>query len=314
MKERFEGVENRRLLIEVLAQQKIVAGDCNLAERIADIGNLLELQKGDVLIEQEAEDNAIYLILAGSLRIIVNAKQVGIRRYGNHVGEMAAIEPSQRRSANVVADETSVVIQLTEPQLAEIALQYPTIWRVFAAELSRRLYERNQFVNAPRKKVRLFVISSKEALPIAEAIKAAFQDDTFETKLWVEDTFRACSYTLEDLERELDEADFAVAVAHADDETTSRGKDWPAPRDNVIFELGLFMGRLGRKRAILMEPRGEGIKLPSDLAGVTTITYLPQMRSGLIFSWWRKQDEVSVRMAGACEKLRQHIYRQGMRD
>ena len=51
--------------------------------------------------------------------------------------------------------------------------------------------------------------------------------------------------------------------------TESRGKPWPVPRDNVIFELGLFMGRLGKERAILMEPRDEDVKLPSDLAGVT---------------------------------------------
>lgn len=72
----------------------------------------------------------------------------------------------------------------------------------------------------------------------------------------------------------MDQCDFAVAITHGDDETTSRGKEWPAPRDNVIFELGLFMGRLGRKRAILMEPREDGVKLPSDMAGVTTIPYV----------------------------------------
>ena len=44
-------------------------------------------------------------------------------------------------------------------------------------------------------------------------------------------------------------------------------------RDNVIFELGLFMGRLGVQRAILMEPRGTDVKLPSDMAGVTTVSY-----------------------------------------
>jgi CRP/FNR family cyclic AMP-dependent transcriptional regulator len=41
----------------------------------------------------------------------------------------------------------------------------------------------------------------------------------------------------------------------------------------VIFELGFFMGRLGRHRSLLLEPRGEEVKLPSDLSGITTISY-----------------------------------------
>ena len=41
----------------------------------------------------------------------------------------------------------------------------------------------------------------------------------------------------------------------------------------MIFEIGLFIGRLGRKRSLMLEPRGEEVKLPSDLSGITTITY-----------------------------------------
>ena len=36
--------------------------------------------------------------------------------------------------------------------------------------------------------------------------------------------------------------DFAVAIAHPDDRTKIRDEDWPTPRDNVVFELGFFMG------------------------------------------------------------------------
>ena len=49
---------------------------------------------------------------------------------------------------------------------------------------------------------------------------------------------------MESLERELDQSDFAIAIAQPDDLTESRGEAKPTPRDNVIFELGFFMGRL----------------------------------------------------------------------
>ena len=91
----------------------------------------------------------------------------------------------------------------------------------------------------------------------------------------------------------------SVAIAHPDDQTHVRDEDWPTPRDNVIFELGFFMGRLGRSRAILMEPRGDRLKLPSDLAGITTIRY--------------RFDKVepAASMAPACNELREHIMRLG---
>ncbi|HEY1863265.1 MAG TPA: TIR domain-containing protein [Roseiarcus sp.] len=94
----------------------------------------------------------------------------------------------------------------------------------------------------------------------------------------------------------IDDSDFAIAIAHADDSPTNRGKAWPRPRDNIIFELGLFMGRLGRSRAILMEPRAEKVRLPSDFAGVTTITY-----------GFEKGADVATYLAPACNQLREHI-------
>ena len=313
MKARFENIDGKRLLVEALLSQRMVAGNRDVAEYLADHVALLELNKDDVLIEQDGDDNDLYFILAGSFRIIINGKLVSVRGANNHVGEMTAIEPSQRRSANVVADEPSTVAKLSESDLAIIAAKHPDIWRGFAAELARRLLERNKLINAPHDKIRLFVISSKEAIPIAKAIEEAFKNETFQTKLWTDDVFRVANYTLEDLEREVDLSDFAVAIAHPDDHTNSRGKKWPAPRDNVVFELGLFMGRLGRSRAILMEPRDEGVKLPSDLAGIKTITYQPLpkrwRRTGSLFSRILgsapRAGELENALAGACKSILQ---------
>ncbi|WP_409072591.1 TIR domain-containing protein [Mitsuaria sp. 7] len=54
-----------------------------------------------------------------------------------------------------------------------------------------------------------------------------------------------------------------------------------APRDNVIFELGYFMSKLGRFRTFLLVPEmpnAESIKLPSDFKGLTPITYKQLVR------------------------------------
>lgn len=69
------------------------------------------------------------------------------------------------------------------------------------------------------------------------------------------------------------DCDFAVLVLTPDDKTTSRGKVKAAPRDNVIYELGLFTGALGRERALVVVPSAVDIKIPTDLLGVTTLRY-----------------------------------------
>jgi predicted nucleotide-binding protein len=125
----------------------------------------------------------------------------------------------------------------------------------------------------------------------------------FDTHVWTDDVFKVSHYTLEDLENEIEQSDFAVAVASGDDVVESRDVKWPAPRDNVIFELGLFMGHLGRTRAFLMEPRGEGVKLPSDMAGITTIPY----KAGPL-------DQLPRLLGPACLKLRAQIMRLGKRE
>lgn len=254
------------------------------------------MPKGETLIEQGGDDNDLFFLLSGMLDVVVNGRRVAKRGPGAHVGEMAAVQPSQKRSASVIAAEDSVVAQLPEPDFADIANRFPQMYRYIAQELARRLLQRNALINSYREKIRLFIISSAEAVPIARHVQNAFAHDPFLTILWTDGVFRATSYTLESLEAEIDNSDFAVAIAHADDLTESRGKDWPSPRDNVVFELGLFMGRLGRARAILMEPREEKVKLPSDLSGITTITY--RFEPGA---------NAAALLAPACNALRDHI-------
>ncbi|WP_210163498.1 TIR domain-containing protein [Rhizobium leguminosarum] len=297
MIERFHGDAGRELRLEALTAQSIVARDPALAEELTDLVELRELEVGQILIEQNGEDDDIFFIISGSFGIHINGRRIGGRGRGDHVGEMAAVEPTQRRSATVVAEESSLVARLTAKQFSKLAKKYPDMYRQIARSLSRRLLERNKHVGVYREKIRVFIISSAESLPVARLVRNAFEHDPFLTTIWTDGVFRVANYTLQDLEAEVDDSDFAVAIAHADDLTESRGKDWPSPRDNVVFELGLFMGKLGRQRAILMEPREEKVKLPSDLSGITTVPY--RFESG--------KDAASL-IAPACDRLRQHIF------
>jgi predicted nucleotide-binding protein len=212
---------------------------------------------------------------------------------------MATISPIQKRSATICAEEDGVILKITEQDFSAIAGRFPEVWRRLAQDVARRLEQRNSLIRPQNEKIRVFVISSAEALPVARSIENAFKFDPFATIVWANGVFRVTNYTLESLEEELDRSDFAVAVAHPDDQTQSRDVNWPTPRDNVVFELGFFMGRLGRSRAILMEPRETQVKLPSDLAGVSTISYR-----------FDPHDPGSS-MGVACNALRDHITRLG---
>lgn len=294
--DRFRNQDGRRRLVEELTHHKLVDGDATLAAEVADRAEVLELAPADTLIEQTGTDNDVYLVLAGTCDVLVNGRPIAVRGPGDHVGEMAAIQPSQTRSATVVARDATVVAKLTEGDFADLAGRYPQMYRAIARELARRLLARNSTIGAYRNEVRIFIISSVESLGVARIIQAAFEHDPFHVEIWTDGVFRTASYTVQALEDEVDRADFAIAIAHADDVTESRGQSWPAPRDNVIFELGLFMGRLGVKRAILMEPRDDEIKLPSDFAGLTTVPY--RYSAG--------RDGAAL-MGPACTRLRNHI-------
>lgn len=271
--QRFQGYRGRNLLMDTLREQKIVSGNAELAQGIAEVAELVDIQPGTSIIQQGGEDNDVFLIIAGGFDIIVNGKKVARRFVNDHVGEMAAIQPTQHRASTVLATESSVVCKLSAAQLFDFGNAYPHVWLAIAKELARRLEQRNALVTAFRPKARIFIISSSEAIELARAVENAFDHDDFKIKVWTEGVFRASWYPVESLENELDLSDFAVAIAQPDDLTISRGENQPSPRDNVIFELGLFIGRIGRKRSFFIQPRGQEIKLPSDLIGINALTY-----------------------------------------
>ncbi|MBY3043174.1 hypothetical protein ACC671_22095 [Rhizobium ruizarguesonis] len=66
MLDRFQGDAGKELRLETFFSQSIVARDAKLAEELADLVELRELQAGEILIEQNEEDDDIFFIISGS--------------------------------------------------------------------------------------------------------------------------------------------------------------------------------------------------------------------------------------------------------
>ena len=270
---RFRGESGRNCRIWALRQQKILHDNEDLSNEIADQAELLQFESNEEVVVQGDADNDIYFILAGQLSIAVNGREVAIRKSGEHVGEMVLIDPSARRSASVVAIEQTVVMKISETSFRLLAEKYPRIWQLIAVELADRLRQRNRLVAAKNPRPVVFIGSSKESLAIAEAIKSNLDGKDIIVKLWTEGVFDASQFILTELEKQVQESDFAVLVLGADDIVESRNEISDAPRDNVIFELGLFMGALSHERTFMVIPRGCNIKIPTDLLGLIPLKY-----------------------------------------
>lgn len=302
MLRRFDGPEGRGLLIESLRTQPVIGDRSDLAEIVAASVEVESFEPGSVLIEDSASDNDIFFILAGVVSIRVIGREVAVRNAGQHVGEMALIDPGQRRSASVVAADGVVVARLPASTFTALAESNPRLWRNLARELARRLRQRNRFVAPVNPRPVLFVGCSVETLPIASAIQSKLEYDPVVVKVWTDDIFTPSSFPIESLERVLPTIDFAALILSPDDAVISRDTTTAAPRDNIIFELGLFMGALGHSRTFLIYPRGIDVKIPTDLTGITPLTYAHGAK-----------DELHAMIAPACNAMRTTIRSAGPR-
>lgn len=118
----------------------------------------------------------------------------------------------------------------------------------------------------------VFIGSSSEGIDVAREIELQIKHDA-ETRIWQNGVFKLGDSSLESLINSLEQFDFAIMSLTPDDMTESRSDKKSSPRDNVIFELGLFMGRLGRNRTFIIHGDNDNMKIPSDLHGIHVSRY-----------------------------------------
>src|SRR4249920_1626068 len=126
-------------------------------------------------------------------------------------------------------------------------------------------------------KPRIFLGSSGQQEKLLQALTRGLQDIA-DVDPWTT-VFNPGVSTLDRLVELTREVDFAAFVFAQDDWTTKGASPDAAsgqaasPRDNVVFEAGLFGGALGIRRTFILH--ANGAKLPTDLLGLTSIRYDP---------------------------------------
>lgn len=122
-------------------------------------------------------------------------------------------------------------------------------------------------------KPRIFLGSSGKQAELLDAITRGLED-VADVEPWTT-TFNPGRSTLDRLVELSQTVDFAAFVFAQDDWTTTDASESgeASPRDNVVFEAGLFGGALGIRRTFILH--AQGAKLPTDLLGLTSVRYDP---------------------------------------
>lgn len=125
-------------------------------------------------------------------------------------------------------------------------------------------------------KPRIFLGSSGAQAKLLQALTRGLEDIA-RVEPWMT-SFNPGVTTLERLLELTREVDFAAFVFAQDDWATNSPPAEAAPtggqaspRDNVVFEAGLFGGVLGMRRTFILH--ASGAKLPTDLLGLTCVRY-----------------------------------------
>lgn len=127
-------------------------------------------------------------------------------------------------------------------------------------------------------------------------------EHTADVTVWAQGVFSLSTTPLDSIIKALNSSDFGVFVFSPDDEIMMRGATTNTVRDNVLFELGLFIGKLGKVRCFIVMPQKTDLHIPSDLMGFTPATYSTE----------RGDSEIQAALGPACHQIRNAIKLHGL--
>lgn len=274
MRDWLSSPDGRNDLLTALRRQHLLTCHEDAALWLVDRVVLQHCHPGDALITEGDYSTDVFFILAGSFSIVIKGTLVNVRMGGASVGEMAAIEPCTPRSASVIGREEGVVARLAGSHFHELLAGHPVLWQSIARDLAERLRQRSGHVRRRNDVARVFLGSSRESAPVAHKLQGLLVEGKVQVAQWDLNVFRPSEVNIDELLRAVRACDFAAMILGADDLVKSRGKHQHAPRDNVVFELGMFMGGLDRARVFVLPDAGRHVKLPTDLDGFSVVPFV----------------------------------------
>lgn len=113
----------------------------------------------------------------------------------------------------------------------------------------------------------VFIASSIESLEIAKSLQYSLAHEA-NVSIWTEGIFSPGYSIVESLINIAERTDLAIFILGSDDFLISQSAKDSQLRQNILFELGLFIGKLGSSRIIISLPENENSALPTDLIGL----------------------------------------------
>ncbi|WP_270280590.1 TIR domain-containing protein [Enterobacter kobei] len=141
----------------------------------------------------------------------------------------------------------------------------------------------------------VFIASSSEASLYAETVNLILAEE-MHSEIW-KNSFGLSTTTISSIIKKTKEADYAVFIFHPDDKVFIRDVEYDSVRDNVVLELGMFIGSLGIDKCFILLPKSTErvFRLPSDLDGV-------------IGSYYDDQDPKAIRaLTPSCTKIKLEV-------
>lgn len=262
--------------MECLERQRLVCGlSKSKLREMAKFGVIKIYDRDSIISEQGDDPKHAFFIFDGKVDVIINGSKVAERTATDCVGEIPLLHKAWRRNGTLKTSQRSVIFELSYdylmPYLKSAKSQNPFVTNL-ALILAERLRERGRFLRQPNNKPKVFIGSSTKTVEVAKKVKKELSADKgLEVIIWTDGVFKPSLTSIESLEKFAAECDFAIIIFGPDDKLVlDGGGKVQVPRDNVIFELGLFMGVLGRERTFFMADKG---KRPTDLDGVTYEKY-----------------------------------------